>query len=841
MHTHAQLSAAPKPKSPLQAPPNLSAILRGTGIHPKLRVGAVDDPLEREADHVADKVLLMSASQNSTGFNVKQTSRHIVDESEGQVQRKSTTQDDLGLRIPESVRDTLRSSGEPLDSETRNYFEPRFQRSFSDVRVHTNLIAQKSAADISAYAYTLGNNIVFAKGQLALQSQSGRRLIAHELAHVVQQGTVSKSDRRIARQPAPEVPTVLSSLSPSEIGKLRGFGNSDFEASLSTLEAHFGKTKGVTGSGRGQKFIDTRQAAGELRTFIDYVNNPEVEAIKVVPSATGGRSPDMYVRFRNRENARVEIVNITLASPDYRVSLQSNAQGQTTKRIPREPVDGDPGKSRVVSIVNDFNYAAVKSAIRAKINTTSKGPSQLVSQNSNTTAGGAPMTQGGYVVVQISNALVDKTKLDQIVAELETELVSSGARRIEINAFDLSQPRSGRKVFEYTRQGQNYVASVRQPNRRVELTINTEVPMPTVGTLASPNLPDMGLPASPVLPNRGLALRSNKPGSLNDASNVLQLPPSQKVTASVGMPEKKIVDYGNARIAATHAKFQGASMLLDAAIGQLDEIGKNLQEKEAQTKVINTRREIIDILGKEPGVGAVIELQFIEPEHMFQDVFWRRTTEHGAGRPTEVINAENRRPTSTFIVIEPVVNRKSSASTTAIGPAIQVPKEVKTVEEFVANYIMARGEVFDRSGDIAIEMYDSILKGAQQFGVTDVTVGKEVIRIPDAVRTSVVPSIMQMAEKTTRSRLSRLKRGIDIQQEKLTKKMGDFFGGAIKFTGHELDSARAHFAAAENYFKDNRFTAAGDSIHMGSIQVKEVWKALYYYDNGRQSIVEPDW
>ena len=79
------------------------------------------------------------------------------------------------------------SGGHPLESSTRALFEGRFGRSFDHVRVHTDSRAAASAKAVNALAYTVGSRIVFASGQYAPESPSGRRLLAHELAHVVQQ------------------------------------------------------------------------------------------------------------------------------------------------------------------------------------------------------------------------------------------------------------------------------------------------------------------------------------------------------------------------------------------------------------------------------------------------------------------------------------------------------------------------------------------------------------------------------------------------------------------------------------------------------------------------------
>gem|GEM_PF-5759799 len=79
-------------------------------------------------------------------------------------------------------------AGAPLPSEVRSYFEPRFGRDFSQVRLHTDSEAAEGARAVQARAYTLGQNIVFGAGEFLPATTGGQRLIAHELAHVVQQG-----------------------------------------------------------------------------------------------------------------------------------------------------------------------------------------------------------------------------------------------------------------------------------------------------------------------------------------------------------------------------------------------------------------------------------------------------------------------------------------------------------------------------------------------------------------------------------------------------------------------------------------------------------------------------
>jgi hypothetical protein len=95
--------------------------------------------------------------------------------------------------VPSIVHDVLNSSGRPLDAGTRSFMEPRFNHDFGNVQIHTDSKAAESAKAVHAHAYTVGNHVVFGVGKYSPQSGEGRRLLAHELAHTVQQGGMNPS------------------------------------------------------------------------------------------------------------------------------------------------------------------------------------------------------------------------------------------------------------------------------------------------------------------------------------------------------------------------------------------------------------------------------------------------------------------------------------------------------------------------------------------------------------------------------------------------------------------------------------------------------------------------
>ena len=115
--------------------------------------------------------------------------------------QRAAPRNDSPMRSPSTaplaVHETLRSRGQPLDADTRAYFEPRYSHDFPRVRVHADHQAGETARAMDAAAYTVGSQIVFAEGRYQPGTAAGRRLLAHELAHVAQQRNASVPGTRL--------------------------------------------------------------------------------------------------------------------------------------------------------------------------------------------------------------------------------------------------------------------------------------------------------------------------------------------------------------------------------------------------------------------------------------------------------------------------------------------------------------------------------------------------------------------------------------------------------------------------------------------------------------------
>lgn len=165
-------------------------------VQAKLAVNQPGDRYEQEADRIADRVMRMPANRREDDDHIltstapTMTQRKCAsceEEEEKKLQRKSANNVDTPPPAPSAVDQVLNSAGQPLSPETRSFMEPRFGQKFGHVRVHSDARAAESARAVNARAFTVGSNIVFGANQFNTSSDAGKRLLAHELAHTIQQ------------------------------------------------------------------------------------------------------------------------------------------------------------------------------------------------------------------------------------------------------------------------------------------------------------------------------------------------------------------------------------------------------------------------------------------------------------------------------------------------------------------------------------------------------------------------------------------------------------------------------------------------------------------------------
>ncbi|MFT3823206.1 MAG: DUF4157 domain-containing protein [Chitinophagaceae bacterium] len=200
MHTHQQNTGV-----------NITPAKRTAFFQAKLSVNQPNDVYEQEADRVAEKVvqaktddvffapkpLAITPVQRKCAACEEEEKKGVqrkckdCEEKDKKAQRKEASDNAVSNTSSlDNYVSSISGSGQSLSNEVRNYYEPRIGYDFGNVRVHTDTQAAKSAQSINALAYTTGNNIVFNSGQYAPETSSGKKLLAHELTHVVQQGNV---------------------------------------------------------------------------------------------------------------------------------------------------------------------------------------------------------------------------------------------------------------------------------------------------------------------------------------------------------------------------------------------------------------------------------------------------------------------------------------------------------------------------------------------------------------------------------------------------------------------------------------------------------------------------
>jgi hypothetical protein len=151
---------------------------RAGGMQRQLSIGLANDPLETEADRVADQILTGPRRPSVSGISPR-------------IQRLAAPPAGQMKEAPANVHEALASPGRQLEPALRHDMERRFGHDFARVRVHSDATAQQSAREVGANAYTVGADLVFGSGRFSPGTPAGRRLLAHELTHVVQQGEAS--------------------------------------------------------------------------------------------------------------------------------------------------------------------------------------------------------------------------------------------------------------------------------------------------------------------------------------------------------------------------------------------------------------------------------------------------------------------------------------------------------------------------------------------------------------------------------------------------------------------------------------------------------------------------
>ncbi len=163
-------------------------------IQRKLAIGAVNDPLEHEADAMADKVMRMPeqnfVQRKCTACEEEKAQRKTLASS---IQKKEADSNSVASDTISNQIYSTKSSGKSMNESTKSFMESRFGADFSKVRIHSDNNSSQLSNQLNAQAFTVGNDIYFNKGKYSPESHEGKHLLAHELTHTIQQNGISDS------------------------------------------------------------------------------------------------------------------------------------------------------------------------------------------------------------------------------------------------------------------------------------------------------------------------------------------------------------------------------------------------------------------------------------------------------------------------------------------------------------------------------------------------------------------------------------------------------------------------------------------------------------------------
>ena len=236
-------------------------------ISGRLPVSHPHDPMEMEAERVASRVMAREGSPE--GFSSLGIHRYAS------VSGSNTSP------APFVIEEIQSSSGRQLEPDVQAEMRRRFGYDFSQVRVHADSIAARSAGMVNARAYTLGQDIFFGRNQYAPRTQSGKHLLAHELTHVVQQ-PASSAPTTLARngtEDQAQAPAVVTPVAP-DTAQQSMIDDARRSAAIRTQRAMF-RANGI----EGERWV---QRARNLARIKFNWPDPNMEQIGGILSRMGG-------------------------------------------------------------------------------------------------------------------------------------------------------------------------------------------------------------------------------------------------------------------------------------------------------------------------------------------------------------------------------------------------------------------------------------------------------------------------------------------------------------------------------------------------------------------------
>lgn len=435
-----------------------------TNVQTKLAVSAPGDQYEQEADRVADQVMHMRAAggiHTGPASQVQRKCSQCDQEESKPLMRAASSSSPLT-----ASHDVVPAGGgQPLSSESLSFFGSRFGYDFSGVRVHADTRAAEAARSVNAVAFTMGQNVVFDRAHYAPNSDAGRKLLAHELTHVVQQnGGVNNSQLKVQRWTNPMLQRQQATCSIDIIQAAKVLAG-DRKAALKVLDccqkglsplpsgctsdliAAAEKILGKKGGGKGPKKADCRGLegffpAGSSELIGQCCKGREDPRLCCPPERISSR--DLSPRCCNADEKVEDGLCVKTCPPGETVTIM----GTCVKiKVPDTPPDQPPVKppdkppapfTTVDRLVIEFNKDAPQSWHTFKTSATGDGQKhfeELV----------AIMTAQSEAKVQLeAHASSDKPKGDENynkrLTDRRVKIVANELKKRKVDGGRLSNP-----------------------------------------------------------------------------------------------------------------------------------------------------------------------------------------------------------------------------------------------------------------------------------------------------------------------------------------------------------------------------------------------------------------
>ncbi len=247
------------------------------------------------------------------------------------LRRRATGSAAPEIPVPDSVRQVLRSPGEPLDSATRDFMASRFGHAFAGVRIHADAAAARSAESVGALAYTVGRHIAFARDQFVPRSASGRELLAHELAHTLQQPRMPDLER--LRIGAAEAAEEKAADRAADIA-LAGRGSLEPPAAAPALLRR--KPDKAGGADAGVVKVVPDKSSGKLRVILVDANGRILAGLAEITPPRGEALDAAKISALTMQAEQDQFPSVTIMTPAKYSATINPAQDVTVAEDPGE-------------------------------------------------------------------------------------------------------------------------------------------------------------------------------------------------------------------------------------------------------------------------------------------------------------------------------------------------------------------------------------------------------------------------------------------------------------------------------------------------------------------------